>query len=383
MGCGRKGEKGRVYWRVGLPWITIEKTWRGLGVHRWRVGEVYSPFKRRDRAFPGGPVVRTPSFQCRGLKFDPCLGNWDPACFAARPKVPNLKKKHTKNLIHNRDKVGSWIAQGRDPTNSAHKDPSHLSTYRTSHPWNPKFIMCELPCDPYCVFPLDYLTLIFCKYIFVSLSPHRKFNFLVGWADAILLRNPLALGTVLALQQSVGHPTVLQAHPCWHGNKPILTVFLFSPITGHYVHDICIYGNGDLKWLINSSSLFANKFELTAYPLTVECLELRLRERTLNQSEIAIQPSWHFWSTATHSLKGNCLWEGEPFFGRKTLPGLYEQSQGQGYSFRTWLHNYTSKCLLDTVKCAVRMLARWYWFLGHSGSFLRFTALSGSCPDLW
>ena len=27
--------------------------------------------------------------------------------------------------------------------------------------------------------------------------------------------------------------------------------------------------------------------------------------------------------------------EGEPFFGRKTLPGLCEQSQGQGYSFRT------------------------------------------------
>ncbi|XP_010992797.1 N-acetyllactosaminide beta-1,6-N-acetylglucosaminyl-transferase isoform X4 [Camelus dromedarius] len=63
---------------------------------------------------------------------------------------------------------------------------------------------------------------------------------------------------------------------------------------GHYVHGICIYGNGDLKWLINSSSLFANKFELTTYPLTVECLELRLRERTLNQSEVAIQPSWYF-----------------------------------------------------------------------------------------
>ncbi|XP_058141198.1 N-acetyllactosaminide beta-1,6-N-acetylglucosaminyl-transferase isoform X10 [Dasypus novemcinctus] len=63
---------------------------------------------------------------------------------------------------------------------------------------------------------------------------------------------------------------------------------------GHYVHDICIYGNGDLKWLINSPSLFANKFELNTYPLTVECLELRLRERTLNQSEIAIQPSWYF-----------------------------------------------------------------------------------------
>lgn len=63
---------------------------------------------------------------------------------------------------------------------------------------------------------------------------------------------------------------------------------------GHYVRGICIYGNGDLKWLINSPSLFANKFELSTYPLTVECLELRLRERTLNQSETVIQPSWYF-----------------------------------------------------------------------------------------
>ncbi|XP_025746718.1 N-acetyllactosaminide beta-1,6-N-acetylglucosaminyl-transferase isoform X6 [Callorhinus ursinus] len=65
-------------------------------------------------------------------------------------------------------------------------------------------------------------------------------------------------------------------------------------IPGRYVHGICIYGNGDLKWLINSPSLFANKFELSTYPLTVECLELRLRERALNQSETVIQPSWYF-----------------------------------------------------------------------------------------
>ena len=25
--------------------------------------------------FPGGPVVKTPSFQCRGHRFDPRLGN--------------------------------------------------------------------------------------------------------------------------------------------------------------------------------------------------------------------------------------------------------------------------------------------------------------------
>lgn len=73
----------------------------------------------------------------------------------------------------------------------------------------------------------------------------------------------------------------------------VLTVSCASP-AGRYVRGICIYGNGDLKWLIDSPSLFANKFELTTYPLTVECLELRLRERTLNQSETVIQPSWYF-----------------------------------------------------------------------------------------
>nr|XP_048695787.1 N-acetyllactosaminide beta-1,6-N-acetylglucosaminyl-transferase isoform X2 [Caretta caretta] len=63
---------------------------------------------------------------------------------------------------------------------------------------------------------------------------------------------------------------------------------------GHYVRGICIYGTGDLKWLLKSSSMFANKFELKTYPLTVECLELSLRERALNQSETQVKPSWYF-----------------------------------------------------------------------------------------
>lgn len=57
---------------------------------------------------------------------------------------------------------------------------------------------------------------------------------------------------------------------------------------------ICIYGPGDLRWLLNSESLFANKFELATYPPTLECLELRLRERALNQSETPLQPQWAF-----------------------------------------------------------------------------------------
>ncbi|KFW95948.1 N-acetyllactosaminide beta-1,6-N-acetylglucosaminyl-transferase, isoform C, partial [Phalacrocorax carbo] len=63
---------------------------------------------------------------------------------------------------------------------------------------------------------------------------------------------------------------------------------------GHYVRGICVYGTGDLKWLFNSTCMFANKFELKTYPLTVECLELRHRQRTLSQSEVRVEPSWYF-----------------------------------------------------------------------------------------
>ncbi|KAG8442397.1 hypothetical protein GDO86_011259 [Hymenochirus boettgeri] len=62
---------------------------------------------------------------------------------------------------------------------------------------------------------------------------------------------------------------------------------------GHYVHDICIYGTGDLPWLLNSRSIFANKFELKSYPPTMECLEMKIRERTLNQSDTLVRSDWY------------------------------------------------------------------------------------------
>uniref|UniRef100_H3A0C1 Uncharacterized protein n=1 Tax=Latimeria chalumnae TaxID=7897 RepID=H3A0C1_LATCH len=62
---------------------------------------------------------------------------------------------------------------------------------------------------------------------------------------------------------------------------------------GHYVRGICIYGTGDLKWLDSNPNVFANKFQLKTYPPTLECLELRIRKCSLNQSEVAIQQSWY------------------------------------------------------------------------------------------
>ncbi|XP_058706367.1 beta-1,3-galactosyl-O-glycosyl-glycoprotein beta-1,6-N-acetylglucosaminyltransferase 7-like [Poecile atricapillus] len=61
---------------------------------------------------------------------------------------------------------------------------------------------------------------------------------------------------------------------------------------GHYVRDICIYGLGDLQWIIESPHLFANKFEAAGNPLALECLERRLRLKVLRQAQVPIEQHW-------------------------------------------------------------------------------------------
>ena len=39
------------------------------------VGPHLYPFKNKTGDFPGGPVVKTPHFHCRGCRFDPLSGN--------------------------------------------------------------------------------------------------------------------------------------------------------------------------------------------------------------------------------------------------------------------------------------------------------------------
>ncbi|XP_006881729.1 PREDICTED: beta-1,3-galactosyl-O-glycosyl-glycoprotein beta-1,6-N-acetylglucosaminyltransferase 7 [Elephantulus edwardii] len=63
---------------------------------------------------------------------------------------------------------------------------------------------------------------------------------------------------------------------------------------GHYVHDVCVYGLGDLPWLVRSPALFAGEFEFSTDPLVVTCLERRHRLRALQQAEGPVEPPWHF-----------------------------------------------------------------------------------------
>ncbi|XP_051871393.1 N-acetyllactosaminide beta-1,6-N-acetylglucosaminyl-transferase-like isoform X2 [Pristis pectinata] len=62
---------------------------------------------------------------------------------------------------------------------------------------------------------------------------------------------------------------------------------------GHYVRNICVYGLGDLEWLVQRDSLFANKFEVDNRPLVAQCMERWLRRKTLSQSEVPIPQEWH------------------------------------------------------------------------------------------
>nr|XP_061795733.1 beta-1,3-galactosyl-O-glycosyl-glycoprotein beta-1,6-N-acetylglucosaminyltransferase 7-like [Nerophis lumbriciformis] len=61
---------------------------------------------------------------------------------------------------------------------------------------------------------------------------------------------------------------------------------------GRYVRNICIYGVEDLPWIINSKSMFANKFDSHVFPEALDCLEQWHRNKVLNQATVPLQASW-------------------------------------------------------------------------------------------
>lgn len=52
----------------------------------------------KKKAFPGGPVVKTPHFHCGRHGFNPGSGNQDPACLMVWPKIEG-KKKYIVKII--------------------------------------------------------------------------------------------------------------------------------------------------------------------------------------------------------------------------------------------------------------------------------------------
>ncbi|XP_075903317.1 beta-1,3-galactosyl-O-glycosyl-glycoprotein beta-1,6-N-acetylglucosaminyltransferase-like [Nelusetta ayraudi] len=56
---------------------------------------------------------------------------------------------------------------------------------------------------------------------------------------------------------------------------------VYPECQGNHVRSICVYGVGDLYWLLQQNHLFANKFDMDSDPVAVFCLEKYLRLKAL------------------------------------------------------------------------------------------------------
>lgn len=54
---------------------------------------------------------------------------------------------------------------------------------------------------------------------------------------------------------------------------------LHSHCTGKHVHSVCIYGVGEMHWLLNYGHWFANKFDPNVDPVIIQCLEESLQKK--------------------------------------------------------------------------------------------------------
>lgn len=57
----------------------------------------------------------------------------------------------------------------------------------------------------------------------------------------------------------------------------------YEPCTGTYRRAVCVYGAGDIPWLLSQRHLFANKFDPEVDDVAIRCLEAILQAKALDQ----------------------------------------------------------------------------------------------------
>lgn len=55
----------------------------------------------------------------------------------------------------------------------------------------------------------------------------------------------------------------------------------YPPCTGEHRHAVCVYGAGDLKWMVKQKHLFANKFDPEVDDVAIKCMEAFLRYKAI------------------------------------------------------------------------------------------------------
>ncbi|XP_049907436.1 beta-1,3-galactosyl-O-glycosyl-glycoprotein beta-1,6-N-acetylglucosaminyltransferase-like [Epinephelus moara] len=67
----------------------------------------------------------------------------------------------------------------------------------------------------------------------------------------------------------------------WHEGPLGSLQAVYPECHGTHVRAICVYGAGDLQWMLNQHHLFANKFDTDIDPIAIYCLEKYLRQKAL------------------------------------------------------------------------------------------------------
>ncbi|CAI9540484.1 unnamed protein product [Staurois parvus] len=55
----------------------------------------------------------------------------------------------------------------------------------------------------------------------------------------------------------------------------------YPPCSGTHVRSVCVFGAGDLQFMLKQHHLFANKFDIEVDPVAIQCLEEHLRHKAL------------------------------------------------------------------------------------------------------
>uniref|UniRef100_A0A3P9ATE8 Beta-1,3-galactosyl-O-glycosyl-glycoprotein beta-1,6-N-acetylglucosaminyltransferase-like n=1 Tax=Maylandia zebra TaxID=106582 RepID=A0A3P9ATE8_9CICH len=75
----------------------------------------------------------------------------------------------------------------------------------------------------------------------------------------------------------------------WHEGSEGSLQAVYPECKGHHVKSVCVYGAGDLQWLIEQHHLFANKFDADRDPIAIYCLEKYLRHKALTELKTALR----------------------------------------------------------------------------------------------
>ncbi|KAL1789006.1 beta-1,3-galactosyl-O-glycosyl-glycoprotein beta-1,6-N-acetylglucosaminyltransferase [Sigmodon hispidus] len=59
----------------------------------------------------------------------------------------------------------------------------------------------------------------------------------------------------------------------------------YPPCSGVHVRSVCVFGAGDLSWMLHRHHFFANKFDMDVDPFAIKCLDEHLRHKALEALE--------------------------------------------------------------------------------------------------